>query len=214
MPTIVTAHIFCACQGSRARRERNAQHAGHEDWVCFPYVWEVLVISRGKNASFFNRWKIISIYVVSYLKTEEVWACCYFCRMIDLTEHFIVKQKSILKHQKLLRQDVTLRAENLGEKNFLSFFLKMPIQRFSPYWSAVISEKCLFTPSFNFFLDFNSPWYDLLVSHSHKCSKNAKTMCGSSITALVKSRKKLSRGFQRLFQCAQYLSYHWLRAYR
>ena len=33
-----------------------------------------------------------------------------FLRMIDLTEHFIVKQKSILKHQKLLRQDVTLRA--------------------------------------------------------------------------------------------------------
>ena len=24
VPTIVTAHIFCACQGSRARRERNA----------------------------------------------------------------------------------------------------------------------------------------------------------------------------------------------
>ena len=33
-----------------------------------------------------------------------------FLRMIDLTEHFIVKQKSILKHQKLLLQDVTLRA--------------------------------------------------------------------------------------------------------
>ena len=27
VPTIATAHIFCACQGSRARRERNAQHA-------------------------------------------------------------------------------------------------------------------------------------------------------------------------------------------
>ena len=34
VPTIVTAHIFCACQGSRARRERNAQHAGHVDWFC------------------------------------------------------------------------------------------------------------------------------------------------------------------------------------
>ena len=34
VPTIVTAHIFCACQGSHARRERNAQHAGHEDWFC------------------------------------------------------------------------------------------------------------------------------------------------------------------------------------
>ena len=34
VPTIVTAHIYCACQGSRARRERNAQHAGHADWFC------------------------------------------------------------------------------------------------------------------------------------------------------------------------------------
>ena len=33
-----------------------------------------------------------------------------FLRMIDLTEHFIVKQKSILKHQMLLLQDVTPRA--------------------------------------------------------------------------------------------------------
>ena len=30
--------------------------------------------------------------------------------MIDLTEHFIVKQKSILKDQKLLLQDVMLGA--------------------------------------------------------------------------------------------------------
>ena len=34
VPTILTAHIFCACQGSRARRERNAQHAGRADWFC------------------------------------------------------------------------------------------------------------------------------------------------------------------------------------
>ena len=32
-----------------------------------------------------------------------------FLRMIDLTEHFIVKQKSIVKHEKVLLQDVTLR---------------------------------------------------------------------------------------------------------
>ena len=30
--------------------------------------------------------------------------------MTDLTEHFIVKQKSVLKHQNFLLQDVTLRA--------------------------------------------------------------------------------------------------------
>ena len=37
-----------------------------------------------------------------------------------------------------------------GEKNLLSFFQKMHIQRFSPYRSAVISEKCVVTPSFLF----------------------------------------------------------------
>ena len=45
-----------------------------------------------------------------FFETEEVFARCYFCRMIDRTTHFIVKQKSILKHQKLLLQDVTLGA--------------------------------------------------------------------------------------------------------
>ena len=110
VPSIITAHIFCVCQGSLTRRERNGQHAGHADWFCLLLVWGVLVTSCGKDASFLNRWKIIFIYFVSSLKTEEVCACCYFCRMIDLTEHFIVKQKSILKHQKLLLQDVTPRA--------------------------------------------------------------------------------------------------------
>ena len=39
VPTIVTAHIFCVCQGSRARPERNAQHAGHADWFCY-FLWK------------------------------------------------------------------------------------------------------------------------------------------------------------------------------
>ena len=42
--------------------------------------------------------------------------------MVDLTEHFIVKQKSILKHQKLLLQDVTPR----------SWVLKNPLVGISP----------------------------------------------------------------------------------
>ena len=50
VPTIVTAHIFCACQGSRARRKRNAQQAGHAD--CLLYVWEVRVISVEKMRGF------------------------------------------------------------------------------------------------------------------------------------------------------------------
>ena len=41
-----------------------------------------------------------------------------FLRMIDLTEHFIVKQKSILKHQKLLLQQCY--AWSLGIKKSLN----------------------------------------------------------------------------------------------
>ena len=55
---------------------------------------EVRVISCGKDASFFNRWKIISIYLVSSLKTEEVCACCYSCRMIDWTFYSQTKVNS------------------------------------------------------------------------------------------------------------------------
>ena len=66
-------------------------------------VWEVLVISCEKEASFLNRWKIISIYLVTSLKTEQVCACCYFCRMVDLTKHFTVKQKSIRKSKSCKR---------------------------------------------------------------------------------------------------------------
>ena len=50
------------------------------------------------------------IVKVSSLKTEEV---CALMRMIDLTEHFIVKEKSVLKHHILLLQDVTLGARVL-----------------------------------------------------------------------------------------------------
>ena len=40
-----------------------------------------------------------------------------FLRMIDLTEHFIVKQKSILKHQKLLLQDAWVLKNPLIDKD-------------------------------------------------------------------------------------------------
>ena len=49
---------------------------------------------------------------VSSLKTEEVCACCYFGRMIDLTEPgtFHSQTGQFSKRQKLLLQDVTLGA--------------------------------------------------------------------------------------------------------
>ena len=49
--------------------------------------------------------------------------------------------------------------------------LRLPVySSFSPYRSAVVSEKCVVTPSFLF--GISSPWYDLLVSHSHYLGKN------------------------------------------
>ena len=42
-----------------------------------------------------------------------------------------------------------VHSEIWGKNNFLSFFFKaISIQSFSPYRSAVISEKCVVTPSF------------------------------------------------------------------
>ena len=109
VPTIVTVHIFCECLGSRTRCERNAQHTGHR-LVLSPVSLGGSSHFLWKRCAMFNRWKIISISLVSSLKTEEVCACCYFCRIINLTENFIVKYESILKHKKLLLQDVKLGA--------------------------------------------------------------------------------------------------------
>ena len=97
----------CACQGSRARRERNAQHPGHTDWFCLLQVWEVLVISCGKCVAF-QQMKNNFYLPCQLFENRRSMRMLLFLRVIDLTEHFIVKQKSILKHQKLLLQDVTL----------------------------------------------------------------------------------------------------------
>ena len=53
---------------------------------------------------FSTDYNIFLVTFVRLLKTEEVCACCYFCHMIDLTEHFTVK------HQKLLLQYVRFGA--------------------------------------------------------------------------------------------------------
>ena len=113
VPTIVTAHIFCVCQDRRAQPRATRKKCATRrtrGLVLSPLSLGLSSYFLWKRCVVFQRWKIISIYLVSSLKTEEVCACCYFCRMVDLTKHFIVKQKSILKHQKLLFQDVTLGA--------------------------------------------------------------------------------------------------------
>ena len=101
VPTIVTAHIFCACQGSRARPERNAQHAGHADWFCY-FLWKKCVVFQQMKNNFYlqchffeNRRSMRMLLFLPYDRSDRT-----FCSQTKL----------ILKHQKLLLQDVTLRA--------------------------------------------------------------------------------------------------------
>ena len=63
-----------------------------------------------KDASFFQQMKNKFYLPCQFFKNRRNIRILLFLRMIDLTEHFIVKQKSFLKHQKLLLQDVTLGA--------------------------------------------------------------------------------------------------------
>ena len=66
VPTVVTAQIFCACQGSRARRERNAQHAGHADWFCPAvslggssyFLWKRCVVFQQMKNNFCLSWQL------------------------------------------------------------------------------------------------------------------------------------------------------------
>ena len=120
VPTIVTAHILCAYEGSRVTRKKCATRRTRG-----PALFPV----RLGGSSYFARKKCV---VFQQMKNNFYLPCQFFenrrsmrmllflprdndqsllfLRMIDLTEHFIVKQKSIVKHEKLLLQDVTLRA--------------------------------------------------------------------------------------------------------
>lgn len=53
----VPMHYYCYCAHFLRipRKKLNAQHAGHTDWFCLLQVWEVLVITCGKEVLFFNR---------------------------------------------------------------------------------------------------------------------------------------------------------------
>ena len=66
------------------------------------FLWKRCVVFQQMKTNFY--------LPCQFLENRRSMRMLLFLRMIDLTEHFIVKQKSILKHQKLLLQDVTLRA--------------------------------------------------------------------------------------------------------
>ena len=49
VPTIVTAHIFCACQRSRARRERNAPSLGGSSY----FLWKRCIVFQQMKNNFY-----------------------------------------------------------------------------------------------------------------------------------------------------------------
>ena len=109
VPTIVTAHILCAYEGSRATRKKCTTRRTR-GLVLSPvslggssyFLWKRCVVFQQMKNNFY--------LPCQFFENRRSMRMLLFLRMIDLTEHFIVKQKSILKHQKLLLQDVTLRA--------------------------------------------------------------------------------------------------------
>ena len=66
------------------------------------FLWKKCVI--------FQQMKNIFYLHCQFFENRRSMHILLFLRMIDLTEHFYSQTKSILKHQKLLLQDVTLRA--------------------------------------------------------------------------------------------------------
>ena len=110
VPTIVTAYIFSACQGSRGRRESPCATRKTRGLVLSPlslggssyFLWKRCVVFQQMKNNFY--------LPCQFFENRRSMRMLLFLRMIDLTEHFIVKQKSILKHQKLLLRDVTLGA--------------------------------------------------------------------------------------------------------
>ena len=64
------------------------------------FLWKRCVVFQQMKNNFYLPYQ--------FFENRRSMCMLLFLRMIDLTEHFIVKRKSILNHQKLLLQDVTL----------------------------------------------------------------------------------------------------------
>ena len=109
VPTIVTAHILCAYQGSRATRKKCATRRTR-GLVLSPvslggssyFLWKRCVVFQQMKNNFY--------LPCQCFENRRSMRILLFLRMIDLTEHFYSQTKSILKHQKSLLQDVTFRA--------------------------------------------------------------------------------------------------------
>ena len=85
-----------------AKEMRNTQDTGTDLGGSSYFLWKRRVVFQQMKNNFY--------LPCQFFENRRSMRMLLFLRMIDLTEHFIVKQKSILKHQKLLLQDGTLRA--------------------------------------------------------------------------------------------------------
>ena len=103
-------YIFSACQGSRGRRESPCATRKTRGLVLSPLSLGGSSYFLWKRGVVFQQVKNHSYLPCQFFENRRSMRMLLFLRMIDLTEHFIVKQKSILKHQKLLLRDVTLGA--------------------------------------------------------------------------------------------------------
>ena len=99
VPTVVTAQIFCACQGSRVRRERNAQHAGHADWFC-------PAVSLGGSSYFL--WKRCVVFQQMKLQAYLPLASFAFYRLIGY-EHFPEYFFNFVRFYVIIQQKIDLK---------------------------------------------------------------------------------------------------------
>ena len=102
------AHFLCMPRKLRATRKKCATRRTR-GLVLSPvslggssyFLWKRCVVFQQMKSNFY--------LPCQFFENRRRMRMLLFLRMIDLTEHFIVKQKSILKHQKLLLQDIALR---------------------------------------------------------------------------------------------------------
>ena len=91
MPTIITAHIVCACQGSRATRKKCATRRTR-GLVLSPVSLGGSSYFLWKRCAVFQQMKNNFYLPCQFFENQRSMRMLLFLRMIDLTEHFIVKK--------------------------------------------------------------------------------------------------------------------------
>ena len=107
-----------------------------------------------------------------YFKKRRIKSSCYviICCWIWNLVTFIIAFVPV--HMYTLKCGEKITFLSFSEKCLFSVFLNIEVQ---------LSLKNAWLPPF-YFLDFNSPWYDLLVSHSHYLGKNTSLLWAPSLS--------------------------------